>query len=77
MGSVFASSAALADAANMKLVARCLKDNADAGTAVEVVTKYCACVNNKMSRDETLSISAWEKTHVAEQKACDKEAGWK
>jgi hypothetical protein len=66
-----------ADANDMKWVARCLKDNAKSGAAVEVVTKYSTCMNNKISSDETQSISVWEKTHVAEQKACDKEAGWK
>jgi hypothetical protein len=34
-------------------------------------------MNNKMSSDETQSISQWEKTHVAERQACDKESGWK
>jgi hypothetical protein len=34
-------------------------------------------MNNKMSDNETLSITACEKTHVAERKACDKEAGWR
>ena len=43
----------------------------------EVVLKYCTCMNNKMSDNETQSITQWEKTHVAERKACDKEAGWK
>jgi len=41
------------------------------------VLKYCTCMNNKMSNNETQSITQWEKTHVAERKACDKEAGWK
>ena len=34
-------------------------------------------MNNKMSSNETLSITAWEKTHPKEVAACDKEAGWK
>ena len=42
-----------------------------------VVLKYCTCMNNKMDNNETQSITQWEKTHVAERKACDKEAGWK
>jgi hypothetical protein len=33
-------------------------------------------MNNKMSSDETLSIT-WEKSHPAEVAACDKESGWK
>lgn len=74
--SLFSTTAAFADADDMKWVAKCLRDNADAKVGVEIVTKYCTCMNNKMSSDETLSISAWEKTHPAEMKACDKEAGW-
>jgi hypothetical protein len=35
------------------------------------------CMNNKMSSNETLSITAWEKTHPTEVAACDKESGWK
>jgi hypothetical protein len=37
----------------------------------------CSCMNNKMSSEETLSITAWEKSHPAEVAACDKESGWK
>ena len=43
----------------------------------EVVLKYCTCMNNKMSDNETQSITQWEKTHATERKACDREAGWK
>jgi len=55
---------------------QCVQDN-KGGAAAEVVLKYCTCMNNKMSDNETQSITAWEKTHAAERKACDAEAGWK
>ena len=42
-----------------------------------MITKYCTCMNNKMSENETQSITTWEKSHVVEAKACDKESGWK
>ena len=42
----------------------------------EVVAAYCSCMNGKMSSDETLSVTAWEKTHPTEMAACDKESGW-
>ena len=61
-----------------KWVARCLRDNQDAKAAVEVITKYCTCMNNQMDDNETLSISAWERTppgKVAMRK-CDRESGW-
>ena len=76
-GSLFASAAAYADADDAKWVARCVADNQNEKASVEVITKYCTCMNNKMSSNETQSISTWEKTHVAERQACDKESGWR
>lgn len=70
------NSMAFADADDMKWITQCLKDNADAKVSPDVVTKYCTCMNNKMSSNETQSITQWEKTHPAERKACDKESGW-
>ena len=75
--SLLASSAAYADADDAKWVAKCVSDNQNEKAAIEVVTKYCTCMNNKMSNNETQSISTWEKTHPSEMKACDKEAGWR
>ncbi|MGH6725750.1 MAG: hypothetical protein ACREB8_04300 [Pseudolabrys sp.] len=61
---------------DVKWINRCVADNkGDASAAV--VLKYCTCMNNKMSDNETQSITQWEKTHVAERKACDKESGWR
>jgi hypothetical protein len=77
VGSSLFASAAFADADDVKWVAQCLKDNKDATVSVEIVTKYCTCMNNKMSSDETQSITQWEKSHPTERTACDKEAGWK
>jgi hypothetical protein len=76
-GSLFASAAAYADADDAKWVARCVSDNQNEKASIEVITKYCTCMNNKMSSNETQSISTWEKTHVAERQACDKESGWR
>jgi len=76
-GSFFAATAAIAATTDdVKWINRCVSDNK--GAAAESVTlKYCTCMNNKMSDSETQSITQWEKTHVAERKACDTEAGWK
>ena len=61
---------------DVKWINQCVKDNK--GDAAEpVVLKYCTCMNNKMSDDETQSITQWEKSHPKERAACDKEAGWK
>jgi len=59
-----------------KWINQCVADN-KGDAAEDVVLKYCTCMNNKMSDNETQSITQWEKTHVAERKACDAEAGWK
>ena len=61
-----------------KWVARCVSDNAGAKVAVDIISKYCTCMNNEMDNNETRSISTWEKTSdgkVAMAK-CDKESGW-
>ena len=74
LGSANAASAATTD--DVKWINQCVNDNKGDATA-DVVLKYCTCMNNKMSDNETQSITQWEKTHVAERKACDREAGWK
>jgi len=71
------SVAAVAGPDDAKWVAQCVQDNKDEKATVEVITKYCTCMNNKMSDNETQSITQWEKSHAAERQACDKEAGWK
>ncbi len=76
VGMLSMSSAAYAGADDAKWVAQCLKDNADAKVDISVVTSYCTCMNNKMSDNETQSITQWEKSHVTERDACSKAAGW-
>jgi hypothetical protein len=76
-GLCFSANAALAATTDdVKWINQCVRDNKGDAPA-NVVLKYCTCMNNKMSDNETRSITQWEKTHVAERKACDKEAGWK
>ena len=74
--SMLGSAAVFAGSDDAKWVAKCVSDNKDEKAAVEVITKYCTCMNNKMSDNETQSITQWEKTHVTEQEACSKQAGW-
>jgi hypothetical protein len=76
-GLSFAGNAALAATTDdVKWINKCVNDN-KGDAAAEVVLKYCTCMNNKMSDNETMSITAWEKTHPVERKACDAEAGWR
>ena len=73
---ITANAAIAATPDDVKWINRCVADNkGDASPGV--ILKYCTCMNNKMSDNETRSITAWEKTHIAERKACDREAGWR
>ncbi|SFJ67913.1 hypothetical protein SAMN05216304_111139 [Bosea sp. OK403] len=74
---LFMGRAAMAQSADdAKWVGQCLIDNAG-GAAEPIVRKYCVCMNNKMSDNETRSITQWEKSNPAARAACDKEAGWR
>jgi hypothetical protein len=76
-GSAFTAGYAVAATADdAKWIGQCVADN-KGGAADDVVVKYCTCMNNKMSENETQSITQWEKSHATERTACDKEAGWK
>ncbi len=76
-GSMLVSGTTYAGADDMKWIAKCMRDNADATVAPDVVSKYCTCMNNKMDENETLSITAWEKSHPKEMAACERESGWR
>ena len=71
-----ASVAGAATTDDVKWINQCVVDN-KGGASDAVILKYCTCMNNKMSDNETQSITQWEKTHVAERRACDRESGWK
>jgi hypothetical protein len=75
--SVFATSGAFAVTTDdVKWINQCVNDN-KGDAAASVILKYCTCMNNKMSDNETQSITQWEKTHATERKACDRESGWR
>jgi hypothetical protein len=59
-----------------KWITECVSDNKDEGQSAPVVLKYCTCMNNKMSNNETRSITQWEKANPNAQEACSREAGW-
>jgi hypothetical protein len=56
-----AGGAGAATTDDVKWVNQCAQDN-KGGASDEVVLKYCTCMNNKMSDNETQSITAWEKS---------------
>jgi hypothetical protein len=74
---IAASAPAFANADDDAWIAKCVGDNADQGQSAQTIAVYCSCMNGKMSTSETLSITAWEKQHPAEEKACSKAANWK
>jgi hypothetical protein len=77
-GACFAGNAALAATTDdVKWINRCIADSAGMDASPAVKLKYCTCMVNKMDDNETLSVTAWEKIHTAEARACDRESGWK
>ncbi|MDQ0504350.1 hypothetical protein [Xanthobacter agilis] len=62
---------------DIKWITQCVDDNKDEGQAAPVVLAYCTCMNNKMSSDETRSITQWEKANPRAMEACSTKAGWK
>ena len=70
-GAVFAQTAD-----DKKWINQCLSDNKDAKVSASVVSAYCTCMNNKMSDNETRSITQWEKANPNARRACERESGW-
>jgi hypothetical protein len=62
---------------DVKWISACVTDNKDEGQSAPVVLSYCTCMNNKMSSNESRSITQWEKANPRAADACGREAGWK
>ena len=76
--SILATAAAQATSADdRKWIAECMRDNAGAGVGEPIVRAYCACMTDKMSENETRSVSVWELANPRAKAACDKQSGWK
>ena len=72
-----ASFAQAMNADDVKWVNQCINDNrGEPGATPAIARAYCVCMNEKMSSNETRSITQWEKSHPAARKACEKQAGW-
>ena len=61
---LLASSVAFADTTedDVNWINQCMADNKREGASEDVVRKYCVCMDNAMAKDETKSITEWEKT---------------
>lgn len=55
---------------------QCLRDNAGENVSRRIVTAYCSCMNDRMSNNETRSISQWERANPRAQRECSRQAGW-
>jgi hypothetical protein len=62
---------------DVKWINECVNDNKDEGQTAPVVLAYCTCMNNRMSNNETRSITQWEKANPRAAEACGRQAGWK
>ncbi len=51
-------------------VAQCVRDFASYEVPTPVLYKYCKCMTDEMSDDETQSVKEWEPTHPNEMAAC-------
>jgi len=65
------------NADDVKRITECVSDNNDEGQTAPVILAYCTCMNNKMSSNETRSITQWEKSNPRAVESCAREAGWK
>jgi hypothetical protein len=68
---------ALANSDDAKWIKQCVQDNKDEGQSASTIAVYCSCMDNKMSSNETRSITQWEKANPGARKSCEREAGWK
>lgn len=65
------------NADDVKWITECVNDNKDEGQSAPVILGYCTCMNNRMSSNETRSITQWEKANPRAMEACARQAGWK
>lgn len=78
IGSFMAGNRGYAETADdRKWVSRCMADNRDAKVSVEIVRKYCMCMNDAMDDNETRSITQFEKANPKIRAKCDRVSGWK
>ena len=76
--SLVPASAQNMNADDLKWVNQCITDNrGEPGATPAIARAYCICMNEKMSSNETRSITQWEKSNPAARKACETQAGWK
>lgn len=63
-------------AEDRRWINQCIRDNRDEGESRRVVTAYCTCMVNRMSDNETRSVTQWERANPRARRECAREAGW-
>lgn len=63
-------------AEDRRWISQCVRDNADEGVSRRVVTAYCTCMVDRMSNNETRSVTQWERANPRARRECSREAGW-
>jgi hypothetical protein len=61
---------------DLKWINQCIADN-KGGASVDVVRKYCMCMNEEMDDNDSRSITQFEKANPKARAKCDKVSGWK
>jgi hypothetical protein len=63
-------------AEDRRWINQCIRDNADEGPSRRVVAAYCNCMVNRMSDNETRSVTQWERANPRVRRECSRQAGW-
>ena len=66
------------NADDIKWVNECIDDSKGVeGYTPAKARAYCMCMNEKMSDNETRTITQWEKANPNAMNACSRQAGWR
>jgi hypothetical protein len=60
----------LARTSDPQVRAQCFSENKNENPDIRIVAKYCICLDNKMTDNETQSITEWGNTHPSAKAAC-------
>jgi hypothetical protein len=79
VGAFFASPRVRAESADdRKWIAQCIADNqAERGATMEIINKYCACMNEAMDDNDTRTVTQFEKANPKARTKCEQASGWK
>ncbi len=76
LGAGCSATASSSSADDRRWINQCLRDNREARVPQSVVRSYCSCMNDRMSSNETRSITQWERANPRAREACERRSGW-